>query len=165
VENTTTFPNQPNAPAPQFVYSFSFLLLMTFASGIICELALHFMALPPLIQSAIVPATGGLIFPLVAIPLVYGKSLREFGIRWIEPGRGTLRWLVGSGALVLIGWIIIWILLFAIAGLGPSGAQAAPAEISPAPLQEKNPLYRLIHAGYGAENLARVVQPCLFVGF
>jgi len=172
VEDTTTTGDQPNTGAPQFVHSFSFLLLMTLASGIICELTLLFMrvtglrqALPPLIAIPIAPATGGLVFPLVMIRFVYGKNLREFGVRWIEPGRGALRWLVGSGALVLLVASIIWALLFAAAGLVASGGEASPSELSPAALQRQNPLYQLIHEGYDAENLADVVHSCLFVGF
>ena len=172
VDHTPAFPNSSDRGASRFEYSLGFILLMTLASGITCELTLLFLQfsgweerLPPLVTGVIVPASGGLIFPLVVIHAVYGQTLREFGIRWIDPGRDAWRWLAVSGTVVLLGWIVIWLLLFVLVNFGPPGTHAASPEMNPGMLQAKNPLYRLFHGADTAETVAAVVQPCLLVGF
>jgi membrane protease YdiL (CAAX protease family) len=169
VDQTTTL-RESARPASSFVYSLGFILLLTFASGIICELTLLFLQLtelkeqlPPLVTLVIVPASGGLVFPLVVIRTVYGQTLRQFGIRWIDPEKPWRRWLTVTVIVVLLGWIVIWLSTFALVSAVAGGSSDATSAMSPGDLQAKNPLYQWLRGEDGA--MAAVLHQCVLVGF
>jgi membrane protease YdiL (CAAX protease family) len=153
-----------------FLYSLGFLLLVTVAGSLLGRTSYHLLtttglrkSLPPLVALEIPPVLGGFVFPLLLIRFVYGKSLPDFGVRWFEPGRPFLGWLVGSSAVALVVWVVVWTVLFAVLVFRPRKAGRSP--MTPAKLAEANPLKWVLDGRGTTHNLVFVLHSFLFVGF
>jgi membrane protease YdiL (CAAX protease family) len=153
------------------LYSFWFLLGVTVGSGILAELAYDLLRstgardrLPALVALLIPPMVSGLLVPYLLIRFVYRSNLREFGIRWIEPGRPFAGWVVGSAALALVGWFAFW---GALVGLLSVATRTSPESV-PLTLAEfhaKNPLHVLMQGAPTPRVTAGVIHMTLLVGF
>lgn len=148
-------------------YAFGTLLLLTVASTLVGELAhalVHLRgvadALPALLRIVIPPFVSGALFPYLVIRLLYRQDLREFGVRWVTPGRPVVGWVLGATALVLACWIAVWAGIYGLVGLVPEGELA----LSPETLTEMNPLYRAWFED-DRESLALVLHMAVYVGF
>jgi len=151
-----------------FLYSFTFLLLVTVGGGLVGELA--FVAiresglrevLPTMLALSLPPILSGALLPYLLIRFVYRSSLRDFGVRWVSPNRSTVAWLIGSSALALVVWFGAW-------GLLTLAFRMTPPDAMPMTLAEfhaMNPLYMLFHGDSAARVIAPVLHMIIFVGF
>ena len=88
------------------LYAAPFLLALTVLSGLVSELVAMLLRAtgwrdvlwPPLVLSLPV-GLAALVMPYLVIRLVYRSTLREFGIRWIDPARPWVGWLAGTSVV------------------------------------------------------------------
>jgi membrane protease YdiL (CAAX protease family) len=158
-------------PQRRSLYSFWFLLCVTVGSGILAELTYDLLRstgarerLPALVAVVIPPVVSGLLVPYLLIRFVYRSSLRDFGVRWIDPARPFATWLVGSSALALVTWFAFWGALVALLALA---ARTSPDRVplTVAGFHAKNPLHVLLHGEPTPRLTASVIHMTLLVGF
>ena len=154
-----------------FLYSFWFLLLVTVGGGMLAELVYDLLRstgirerLPALVGLVIPPMVSGLVVPYLLIRLAYRSSLREFGIRWIDPDRRYAPWLLGSSVLAIVVWLVFWGLICA-ALLMATNATPDRVTMTLAELHAKNPLHALLQGSASERVTAAVVHMTLLVGF
>lgn len=170
VEPSIGAPATPLPGKSVFLHSFLFLLVLTVASSLVGQLSaagLRGSGLPQPLRAFLVslpPFLNGALFPYLLIRLVYRSSLKEFGVRWIDPGRRVLPWLIGSGVVALAAWLCLWGLICGgVSLLADSSLANLPLTL--ADLHSKNPLHLLVHGKGGPKELALVVHMTLLVGF
>jgi membrane protease YdiL (CAAX protease family) len=164
-------PEVKEAPASSWLYSFRFLLLVTVASGVISEAVAMGLrvsglrnSMPALLAISLPALVAGALLPYLLIRFVYRSTLRDFGVRWIDPQRPALRWFLGSAAGALILWFAFWGLLCVLLQFA---AQAAPDQtaVSLAEFHERNPLGKLLRGDFDARLLGYVIHMTIVVGF
>ena len=107
---------------------------------------------------------SGAVFPYLLIRFGYRSGLGEFGVRWIDPHRPVLPWLLASSGLAVLSWFAFW---GAIVGGFQLATSTSPDSLpmTLAELYAKNPLHRVIHGEAGSTTLAYLLHMGLFVGF
>ncbi len=153
------------------LYSFWFLLGVTIGGGMLGELTFDLLRstglrerLPALVAVVFPPLVSGALVPYLLIRLTYRSTLRGFGIRWVDPQRPVLGWLLGSSAVALVAWVVFWGAIV----VALSFATQATHDRVPMTLAEfhaKNPLHMLIHGAATPRIAATVVHFTLLVGF
>lgn len=161
----------PNPTTHPGLYGWPFLLGLTVVGGLIAELAalglresgLRETLTPYLVIS--LPATiAGALYPYLVIRLVYRRTLREFGVRWVDPQRPWLPFLIGASALTLAAWTVLWgLIVWGLAWVVANQPDTVPMTL--AELHAKNPLHRLMHREFDPRVLAHVLHMCVVVGF
>lgn len=155
-------------PEQSYLYSVPFLLLVTVVGGLVGELAYVAIrewglrdVLPTMFTVALPAILSGAMLPYLLIRFVYRSSLRDFGVRWLSPGRRAASWLIGSSALALVVWFGSWGLLYVAFRLAPPDAMP----MTLAEFHAKNPLYMLLHGESGARVLPHILHMMIVVGF
>jgi membrane protease YdiL (CAAX protease family) len=123
--------------------------------------------LPAILAMEIPPPVGGLVIPYLVIRVLYRRSLRDFGVRWLVPGRRALPWFLGASAATVAAWTTVWVVLFG--ALALLTRSKTPLPFTLAEFAAKNPLSLLLDPGTPStrrmDAVGYVVHVFLTVGF
>lgn len=151
------------------LYTLPFLAAITMVSGMLTELvAMSFKTfgwgewLPRIAMISLPAFLGGALLPYLLIRVGYRSTLKEFGVRWLTPGRANWRWLLGASIFVMVIWVGFWGLIYwglHVAAQNPQASIPTFAE-----LNARNPLEVLLRDGYQPGWFAYMFHMTFLVG-